>query len=70
MRIRWLGESSNDPPSILERDAFSIRISQGNQPSKHPRFEPFDGNRFVVLLLQSACGNVLFTSEGGNRMEG
>jgi hypothetical protein len=66
MWIRWLGKSSNDPPSILKRDAFGIRIFQGNQSGEHPGFELFDRNSFVVLLLQLGCRNVPFISEGSS----
>lgn len=67
MQIRWLGESSNDSLSILERDTFGIGIFQGNYSSEHPGLEPFNRNRFVMLLLQSGRRNVSPTLEGRNR---
>ena len=73
VRIRWLGESSNNSPSILECNAFGVGIFQGNDSSEHPGFEPFDRNRFVMLPLQFGRRNVPLIPEGrnrGNRMEG
>lgn len=51
VRIRWLGESCDNSPSILERNTLGICVFQGDHSSEHPRFEPFNRNRFVVSLL-------------------
>jgi len=69
MRIRRLGESSDDSSSILERDAFGVGVFQGNYSSKHPGFEPFDRDHFVMSLLQSGHRKIPM-GERGNRMEG
>ena len=72
VRIRWPGESSNDSPSILECDAFGVGIFQRNNSSEHPGFEPFNRDRFVMLLLQFGRRNVSLILGGsrGDRMEG
>lgn len=73
MWIRRLGEGSNDSPSVLECNAFGVGIFQGNDPSEHSGFESFNGNRFVMLLLQFGRRNVSPIPEGrsrGNGMEG
>jgi len=69
MWIRWFGESGDDSPSILERNTLGVGIFQGNYSSEHPRFEPFNRDRFVVLLLQPGRRHVRM-GRRGNGMEG
>ena len=68
MRVRWLGECSNDSSSILECDAFGVGIFQGNYSSEHPGFEPFNRDHFVMSLLQSSHRKIP-PGERGNGVE-